>query len=198
MPNRNTPITDRQLLLELWEHSPIGLALVDKSGLFLSANPCFCELLGYAETELLDGGKFDFYSTIHPSDRRAATQAGERLAGDAREGFGMECTQIRKTGGTTRVLLSARALRRQDAGGGHQFAAMLVTTQPLDDRSMRLEEAGGDVHLRFADSALDLWRIHKKSCILGGVIIFALVKSISLESFFTIVNKFKEVFQLAP
>lgn len=196
MPNRNTSISDRQLLEELWEHAPIGLALVDKTGAFLSANPCFCELLGYAETELTDPGRrFDFFSTIHPADRLAATQASQRVVGDSREGFGMECTQIRKAGGTARVLLSARAVKGTGDAG---VQAMCVTTQPLDERPIRFEEDGGDVDLRFVIGVRDLWRANKKSCIVGGLLVFALIKVLPLDAFLTLFAKLQQIFITSP
>lgn len=37
---------------DLWHHSAVGMAFVDKSGCFVAVNPRLCSLLGYAPTEL--------------------------------------------------------------------------------------------------------------------------------------------------
>lgn len=75
---------------------------------------------------------------------------------------------------------------------------MCVTTQPLDERPIRFEEDGGDVDLRFVIGVRDLWRANKKSCIVGGLLVFALIKVLPLDAFLTLFAKLQQIFITSP
>jgi PAS domain S-box-containing protein len=50
------PETVRGLGVEVWQHSPDGLLIVDEQGRIAAANPSLCRLLGYAEGSLEGSG----------------------------------------------------------------------------------------------------------------------------------------------
>lgn len=54
-----------ELYLTLWDRCIIGLAEVNKDGYFIRANPAFCNLLGYSESELQ---KKKWHEITHPDD----------------------------------------------------------------------------------------------------------------------------------
>jgi PAS domain S-box-containing protein len=60
----------------VFEEGPLGLALLGKDKRFLKINSALCQMLGYAETELVQKS---FAEITHPDDVRADVELTERL-----------------------------------------------------------------------------------------------------------------------
>ncbi|HEY8310487.1 MAG TPA: PAS domain S-box protein, partial [Gemmatimonadaceae bacterium] len=93
-------------LRALHDHAAVGIAMSDRHGKFLKVNPAFCDMLGYAESELLELTSVDITLA---NDRAAQSSYMSRLmAGDLRS-YVVEKRYVRKDGSTiwARVTLSA-------------------------------------------------------------------------------------------
>ena len=124
-------ITDRREAEErfrlAFDHAPIGIALVAPEGRFLRVNGPLCDMLGYAEAELLAK---TFQDITHPDDLDAdLDRVQAMLAGDIRA-YDMEKRYFRADGTVTWALLSV-SLVRDDAGRPRYFISQI---QDIDER----------------------------------------------------------------
>jgi diguanylate cyclase (GGDEF)-like protein/PAS domain S-box-containing protein len=105
-----------------FERSPLGIALIDLDGRFLSVNPAFCETLGRSETQLVGT---DGLALVIPDDReRAVTQNVERVEG--RSGMPAEpIGMIHADGRTVWVLADTSMVT--DAHGAPSYLIALLT-----------------------------------------------------------------------
>jgi len=93
----------RQLFKNVFDHSPVGIALLNPEGRWLNVNTSTCEMLGYSKEELL---KTTFQNITHPDDLAAdMAYVGQMLKGE-RETYQMEKRYIRKDGSIVWALLS--------------------------------------------------------------------------------------------
>ncbi len=95
-----------------FDHAPIGKALVSTDGKFLRVNRALCELLGYAEDELL---RKTFQDITHPDDLEADLDNVARLLADEIFGYQMEKRYFHADGQTIWILLSASVVRNDEA-----------------------------------------------------------------------------------
>ena len=70
----------------LWQHSVVGLALVDNEGRFTDANPALCGYLEYTIAELQSR---TFQSVTHPDDVAADVHMARSVAEKRAEGYDM-------------------------------------------------------------------------------------------------------------
>ncbi len=123
--------------LATFEQAAVGIALVAPDGRWLRINRRFCDLLGYAETELLDK---TFQDITHPEDLgRDLDLVGRLLAGEI-ETYALDKRYIRKDASLAWVHLTV-ALVRQDDGAPDYFISV------IEDISAR----------KAAESRLALW-----------------------------------------
>jgi len=93
----------RQLFKNVFDHSPVGIALLNPEGRWLNVNASTCEMLGYSKEELL---KTSFQAITHPDDLATdMAYVGQMLNGE-RETYQMEKRYIRKDGSIVWALLS--------------------------------------------------------------------------------------------
>lgn len=188
MPNNEQSIPEALIWRTAWIHAPVGCAIVDGQGKFRAANDCLLEILGYTESELLDG-ETDFFSLLNPGDRKHATKEALRLFGvPGREGFGLVAGIVGKDG-SDRHTLSARPIRAPDG----QVLAMLVFFVPMDSPDVKMVERGGDVVVSAIVGFRDLYRDNPKGVWLWGVVLFALVKALDLSLFSSIIGMIKSM-----
>jgi two-component system cell cycle sensor histidine kinase/response regulator CckA len=93
-------------LSALQEYAAVGIAMCDATGRLLKVNPAFCEMVGYAEDELLRMNSRDI---TQPRDRVLQADYLRRLASGEVRSYIAEKQYVRKNGSTiwTRVTLSA-------------------------------------------------------------------------------------------
>lgn len=117
----------------IYERGPAGIAIADTEGRLLLANPCFCQMLGFSEAELL-GRHFQELMVV---DDLAAVERGNReIRAGLRDHYGIQKRCIRKDGQTIWVALTASVLR--GASGEPEFGLAIV--QDITERKRSEEE----------------------------------------------------------
>lgn len=102
-------------------YAPIGKALVSLEGKFMLVNHKLCELLGYAEEELL---RQDFQHITHPEDLDADLDCLKRtLAGEINE-YSIEKRYIRKDGQIVHAQLNVVLIRHD--GEPQHFVSQIL------------------------------------------------------------------------
>jgi PAS domain S-box-containing protein len=98
----------QQRFSHAFRDASIGMALVGLDGSWLQVNQALCELLGYAEDELLN---MNFQAVTHPEDLEAdLVHVGQVLTGERRT-YQMEKRYLHKQGYIIWVLLSVSLVR---------------------------------------------------------------------------------------
>ncbi len=105
----------------LVEHALVGLAELDRDGVFTLVNPHLCAILGYSAAELLDRR---FHDITHPDDL-AHCDAQFRQAVATGESFAMDKRYVRPDGTVVWVSDSVSVLH--DATGQPHRVVMVVT-----------------------------------------------------------------------
>jgi PAS domain S-box-containing protein len=116
-----------------FEDAPIGLALVAPDGRFLKVNRSLCEIVGYAEDELLAR---DFQSITHLDDLEADLAQVRQVLGGALRTYQMEKRYFHKEGHVVWVLLCV-SLVRDRAGRPLYFISQI---QDVSQRKRGEEE----------------------------------------------------------
>lgn len=91
-----------------FEHAAIGMVLSDMDGRCLAANRAFCDMVGYAEDELL---QMEFAQITHPDDLPENLRLGHQLLSGEISTFRLEKRYFHKQGHTLWGLLSASLVR---------------------------------------------------------------------------------------
>lgn len=92
----------------VFEHAPIGMALVALSGQWMEVNPALCKMLGYTREELL---KLTFQDITHKDDLDTdLAHAAQLLSGEI-EAYQMEKRYFRKDGGVLWIQLSGSVVK---------------------------------------------------------------------------------------
>jgi diguanylate cyclase (GGDEF)-like protein/PAS domain S-box-containing protein len=79
----------------VFQHSPIGIALVGPDDTFLRVNSAFCDMLGYTEEELVH---MRCVETTHPADRQQTAELDRKLLNRGLPGYSVEKRFLRKDG----------------------------------------------------------------------------------------------------
>ena len=94
-----------------FDSAAIGMALVDPNGRWLQVNPALCELVGYAEDELLEG---TFQGITHPDDLEVDLEfVRQMLDGDVQT-YQMDKRYFHKLGHIVWIHLSVSLVRDAD------------------------------------------------------------------------------------
>lgn len=110
----------------IWNNSPVGIAKVSRIGRFISANPRYCEIVGYSETELLGT---TFQKLTHPDDVDADSTEAQKLAdSDSAESYQMQKRYITKEGRSVWVNLLVYAVRKSTGEFDHFYAFIIELT----------------------------------------------------------------------
>ena len=109
---------------ELFDKSPIPMALVGREGQFLEVNKRFCEILEYAKSELLSK---NFQSITHPDDLYADNQMVQSCLALEVDSYTMAKRYLTKTGKVIWVTLYVRSIL-EDA----KVAMFLIHTVEID------------------------------------------------------------------
>jgi PAS domain S-box-containing protein len=112
----------------IWNVAPIGMCRVGRDGRFIAVNPEFCEMVGYAETELLAR---TFQQITHPEDATPDSIEASNLAGNSgTQGYQMVKRYISKDGRIVWGNLHVHAIRNSD-GGFVEFFSFVVELSPV-------------------------------------------------------------------
>ena len=95
-----------------FDHAATGMALADKGGRWLKVNRALCELLGYAEEELL---KISSASITQPEDLKKERAAVEELTAGRVDREQLEMRYIHKDGHTVWAVVT-KSLVRDEQG----------------------------------------------------------------------------------
>ncbi|MDY0871860.1 PAS domain S-box protein [Dongia rigui] len=132
------------LFQAIFEQASVGICYSDFDGVFIRANPRFCELTGYVAEEL-EGRSFA--EITHPDDVSIDARLGDELIAGTRGPYTLEKRYVRKNGEIIWVRLTV-ALSRLPDGRPHQLVGMvedinqmLLTEQALRASEARLREA---------------------------------------------------------
>lgn len=120
-------LRDREAALRaIFEGTLVGMAEADPATLrFIRVNRRFCEMVGFAEAELLGRS---FLDITHPEDR-AANEAGFRAAMEGSDRFEMEKRYRRKDGATIWAIVQVARLGVDGGGPARAIAAILDITE---------------------------------------------------------------------
>ena len=91
-----------------FDHSAVGMALVDPQGRWLQVNQALCHILGYSERELVGQS---FQSLVHPNDLGAALVQVHQLLEGIIPTFQMEQQYLHQNGNTIWVIWSVSLVR---------------------------------------------------------------------------------------
>ena len=153
--------------------APVGIAIAQPEGRFISVNESFCEMLGYEERELL---QMTFLDISHPEDREKTWELAREALDGQRDFYEMEKRYLTKDGRP--VWASMRATAISDDSG--QVLYWLGIIRDITDRKRAEEElreqrdraqkyldiAGVMIVVIDADQKVTL--INKKGCELLG------------------------------
>ncbi|WOD40005.1 PAS domain S-box protein [Nodosilinea sp. E11] len=100
-----------------FDNAPYGIYLVSATGQFVQANPCYCNLLGYSEAELLT---LTFKDITHPDDWAADWAEFQRMMAGETHTYRLEKRYLTKQGTVIPVVVNAAPI--YDAAGQLLYA----------------------------------------------------------------------------
>lgn len=159
----------KPLLDNLWKSSLTGLAIVDESGKFKHANPAFCRITEYAETELQTR---TFQEITHPDDLKADVALANEVSRDERVEYDMRKRYLTKTGKVVWILLRVTRLQKPD---GH-FEFFIAQIAELDTEGFL---PGQDIVVRPPSALVEFFRDNWKALlVVGSAAVFLLAEFI--------------------
>ena len=154
------PDDSRQLLQEIARQSPVGMAVIDRAGLFRLVNPAYCAIYGYRQEELLD---HSFTMLFQPAQRERVLLLHHQCLAGVGDLSG-DWDVVRRDGTLLNVKASSVCLPCAD---GQMCRVVYV----LDNTERRRTELALRTAHRFTQSVLDGLRAHV--CVIdhAGVIV---------------------------
>jgi PAS domain S-box-containing protein len=141
---------------DVFVHAPVGMALVEPGGAFVSANPALCGMLGFSEDEL-QGRSYE--SVIDLSERLAVAAGLARVLDGPEEALDSEQLLVRKDGGFVNAEVAAMLV----SGEGTEAGYLVLTVDDVTDRR-RAVEALHESEARFRgvfESSLSGFALHE-------------------------------------
>lgn len=124
------------------EHSPIGMALVDLDGRFMTANAALSDIVGYSEAELME---LTFQDITHPDDLDADLAYVQQLLDGTIPAYRMEKRYFHADGHVVWIQLSGSIVRDSDGAPVHfiaQIEDISQRKQREDDLTWRAQRDG--------------------------------------------------------
>jgi len=128
-----------ELYRSTFENAPIGLAHINPDGKWLSVNRQLCDVLGYAEQELLG---LTFYDITHPEDLAHSVAAAEDILAGRSDRFSAHKRYIRRDGQIVWANLMVSCARDSDRKVKHFIAIFENITERIDADIARSRLAG--------------------------------------------------------
>ena len=110
-----------QRFRQVFEASPIGIAVLAETLLFLDANSALCRVLGYERDEMASLGMDD---VTYPEDRETSRKMALDVFEGRRVSYGLEKRCVTKSGDVIWVYITATAIR--DPEGGTSYGLALI------------------------------------------------------------------------
>ena len=133
-----------QLFRGAFDDAAVGMALNALDGRFIQVNGALCEMLGYAEEELLDRS---FRDISHPDDLDVSVRRVEELVRGERERYGLEKRYLHADGHPVWAAINVSAVRDPEGNPLYLIAQMQDVTERrraeerLRSSQVRLAEA---------------------------------------------------------
>ena len=99
------------LFRNLYHYNPVGIAIANKDGVIIQANPAFCNLLEYPEEELVGIGAGEI---SHPEDMERERMVARNLIAGKSDNYTIEKRYTRKNGNHVWSTLSIAVARDED------------------------------------------------------------------------------------
>lgn len=112
-----------------FEHSAIGMAILDEKGKWLEVNRRLCEILGYSDLELQQK---TFQDITHSDDLDSDLLLLDELASGMRENYQIDKRYLHKNGSIIHVTLSASVVRNYDGTPFHYVSQILDITSNVN------------------------------------------------------------------
>jgi len=112
---------NEEKLNQIINSSPVGICTVDMLGNFITTNPEYERMVGYAKEELVG---LSFYDVTHPNDRPKNKKLFQDMFSLETTDFSMEKRYIRKDG--EEINVSVHAIGIRDAEGNVRFGTAFV------------------------------------------------------------------------
>ncbi len=126
----------------VFQHSPVGMALLDHEGGFFRVNSALCDLLGYSESELANR---PFLEVIDPADRQAIAAVAHKMLRNELPAYSIEMRLVRKDGAPMWVRQSCSAVRNAAGEFVHGIAIIENITQRREAEDQLAYQAQHDV-----------------------------------------------------
>ncbi len=118
-----------------FEDAAVGMALQGADGRYLRVNRALCDMLGYADADLLT---FTYSAITHPDDRSRDVECDRALLAEERHAFQMEKRYVHRHGHAVWVLATISPLRASD-GSRHFLAQVQDITERKRGEQMRTD-----------------------------------------------------------
>lgn len=109
----------------VFEHSPVGLAVLDLTGRWREVNPALCDLLGYEAPALCALG---FQDLTPDEDLAAELELAQALLAGERDSYRLDKRLRRQDGSLVAVTVVTRLIR-DGAGQGRHFLAQILSRE---------------------------------------------------------------------
>jgi PAS domain S-box-containing protein len=96
---------------QVFEQSPLGMAIADLAGRFHQVNPALSHMLGYAAEDLTG---LSYLDIVHPDDREECAEQGRAASAGLIHHFQLEQRLVRKCGEPVWVSINVSPVRGQD------------------------------------------------------------------------------------
>lgn len=141
LPAPGDPAVTLALLIT---RSPVGMAVIDRTGLLRTVNPAFCRLCGLAEAELLGQS----FTRLLPAPRRARMLARLQAFLDGQSSIDGEWLALRPNGDTIRLRAQLVRVPGADAQPCGLLYVQDITQRKQADQALRASQ-------RFLQAVLD-------------------------------------------
>ncbi|MCK0190019.1 PAS domain S-box protein [Arenibacter sp. F20364] len=115
-----------------FKHAAIGMLVIDLKGRLRAANPRICEILGYAEKEIVKKTIFDL---AHPEDIDRLEGMLEEIQSGEKGSFKLEKRCVHKSGGHVWVNAAIAAVKNDEG----QFTHLVAQIQDISDKKQLTE-----------------------------------------------------------
>lgn len=144
-------LESQHLFSRVFDHAPIGMALVTADGRLVKVNPSLCNMLGYSESELIN---LSFQSVTHPDDLESNMEWRTKAIQGEINSYRMEKRYIHKSGKVVWGLLSV-TVERDPLGTIGYFISQLVDITEQKDKEEELSKVK-ELHEIISENSQDI------------------------------------------